>query len=121
MYAGEYVATIIAAAWHRDRNILPPLSFLMDCGAPPLPDGEEFEDFEIRDRKRCMAVLALQCAEAMYQHVMSVDGPEAEAEKGALDMLASIGLSKAYVEEAVGEKFFANTLEKNAPSVGKLL
>ena len=50
--AGVYLGTILAAARAKDSGVLPPMSFLLECGAAPLPDGEEYDDFDIKDRKR---------------------------------------------------------------------
>lgn len=54
-YAGTYLATIIATAWLKDRDIFPPLSFLLNCGSPPFPDGEE-DDFDMKNHKRYVSV-----------------------------------------------------------------
>lgn len=50
--AGVYLGSVLAAAWSRDRSALPPMAFLLACGAAPLPDGEEYDEFDVKNRMR---------------------------------------------------------------------
>ena len=93
-HAGLYLGSIVASAWLRDQTFLPPLAFLKDCGLLPVPDGEEADEYDIDQSKKCMAVLLLQIVESVHKEALLVGKDATEAELIVRGAIASTGLSE---------------------------